>query len=467
MTYALIEADVVRYLRGNQWLAQNGYIEKAHAVLSDPPYGLAFMGKHWDTLGPVEFRAWVTEWATLLIDFVHPGAVGLFFGGTRTYHRLASGLEDAGWEISDSLMWVYGSGFPKSAAIDKLLDKEAGARWSGYGTALKPAYEPVVVARAPRGKRTYAALAREFGTGALNIDGGRVGTADNLDRPACYYENGADSAHFEPRPWMTERREQGLPIRPATLGSPAGRWPANFGLVCECAGDDHADDCPVAVLGERSGVSGGGVFTQTGKRAMRDNPIYGKPNETRNAPDNYGDVGSAARFFYQAKAAAWEREAGLRGFSKRAMREPGAEFGKMTMWNGENGDEAWKAKNPNNPRANIHPTVKPIRLAEYLARLILPPEGDEPRRLLVPFAGSGSEMIGALLAGWDVVTGIEREAEYVELARARVGWWAQFATVDEARKAWDRAKREPKIIPAPVVMKDKPAQLALFEEAAS
>ena len=163
MSYSLIHADLLAYLRSNRWLVQNGYIPKSHAILCDPPYGLEFMGKEWDRPKPSglwetrgryterndrkgniesspfraasvnkyvageDFQAWVTEWAELLIDYVHPGALGLFFGGTRTYHRLAAGLEDAGWELADSLMWVYGQGFPKSASIGKLLDKEAGA----------------------------------------------------------------------------------------------------------------------------------------------------------------------------------------------------------------------------------------------------------------------------------------------------------------------------------------------------
>ena len=120
-------------------------------------------------------------------------------------------------------------------------------------------------------------------------------------------------------------------------------------------------------------------------------------------------------------------------------------------------DDDWKAKNPNNPRANIHPTVKPIRVTEYLARLLLPPELDEPRRLLVPFAGSGSEMIGAMLAGWDEVTGIERESEYVAIAEARLRWWAQHASYDDARKAW--ARRNPARTKA-----DDNEQLNLFGE---
>jgi len=147
------------------------------------------------------------------------------------------------------------------------------------------------------------------------------------------------------------------------------------------------------------------------------------------------------RFSYHSKAAAWEREAGLAG-DARPLRPAGKQWGEMTMWNGETGDDEWRKKNPNKPRRNVHPTVKPIALTEYLARLILPPALDEPRRLLVPFAGSGSEMIGALLAGWDVVTGIEQSPEYVALAEARLAWWARFGSYEQARAAWDAEQGE-------------------------
>lgn len=284
MSHAVIHADALTYLRGNRWLVQNGYIPKAHAILCDPPYGLEFMGKEWDRPKPSglmatrdprdprdpkhnptgkasspflaaavnkyvageDFQAWVTEWAGLLLDYVYPGALGLFFGGTRTYHRLAAGLEDAGWEIADSLMWVYGSGFPKSASISKLLDKEAGAvrevvggvqrkpfgyedrpwkhaedaytspitapatplaaRWEGYGTALKPSWESVVVARAPRGKHTYAALARTFGTGAINVDGGRIPSNGDVIRSSHNVTIGGNGIYQGGRAFETGRR---------------------------------------------------------------------------------------------------------------------------------------------------------------------------------------------------------------------------------------------------------------------
>lgn len=644
MTHTILHADLLAYLRGNQWMAQNGYIEKAHAILCDPPYALpgGFMSKDWDAFhSPQAFQAWVSEWAGLLIDFVHPGAVGLFFGGTRTYHRLAAGLEDAGWDVTDCIMWVHAQGFPKSMDLSKALDREAGAarevvgskglfpdirgnssngrgmsgpanegrdrlnvpitapatplaaRWSGYGTSMKPAWEPCVVCRAPRGKRTYAALAREFGTGALAIDAARIPSpiAEDFARPVNHtgiHEGWDRPWKHDPEALARERiKRDEMEVKAATLG----RWPANFALVCACESDDHAADCPVAVLGEQSGVS---VSRMAERGKGIDGPTFKNANGADYGVRGHDDVGSAARFFYQAKAAAWEREAGLnttqhvwynkadgnggqtwvstvlnqstpaasdtpprRGItdfrygtarlnahvsywpttgygnkhtarSRRGIRyiigtgtsktiaskilslsipprtSASIAGANSATVSGGNHARSAESSSPLMPsigisakrdglytasadlaishgssresktaddqgRKNKHPCIKPIRLAEYLARLILPPELDEPRRLLVPFAGSGSEMIGALLAGWDVVTGIEREAEYVDLARARVGWWAQFGTYDEARAAYEKERKaRPVIIPAPiVVVEDKPAQLALFEQEAA
>lgn len=228
-----------------------------HAVISDPPYGLSFMGKSWDKYTPKEYQQWVTEWASELMLHLYPGAVCAFFGGTRTYHRLASGLEDAGFEIFDSMIWCYGSGFPKSYNLSKGIDKSKGLereiidevkgkgrmsgdsdyqtndygkswngvkitehastqahQWNGYGTALKPAYEPVVLCRKPR-ESTYVNSALDYGTGALNIDGCRIGTellkAQNEGKQSMYGEN---------RTVFTPERQ--------------GRFPANLALICAC-----------------------------------------------------------------------------------------------------------------------------------------------------------------------------------------------------------------------------------------
>jgi DNA modification methylase len=419
----IYQSDIVEWLKNYDG-------PKYHAILSDPPYGLAFMGKSWDTMSSKEFQAWVTEWGSLLLGVVYPGAIGMFFGGTRTFHRLTVGLEDAGWEIFDVCMFLYGSGFPKSHDISKALDREAGAerevmgvvsgmgkqnpewngtakgrtenyfkpeynltapatpdahRWQGYGTALKPAYEPIILARAPHAPHTYAALAREFGTGALNVDGARIPANGDVMRRANNVTIGGNGIYQGGRAFETG----------ATDGR---RWPSNVIL------DEHA----VAALDEQSGEGGSGTYKprSNNRTVTQFSPEHGwnqhsmNPNNA-NAPDDYGDVGGASRFFYTAKAAAWERTAGLSERSK-------------------------------------HPTMKPIRLTEYLAKMLLPPIPQN--RLLVPFSGVGSEIIGAQLAGWDHIDGIEQDADYCVDAYNRVVWWSQFSSYEEAQKHYKKNK---------------------------
>jgi len=414
--------DVVAWLRGREWLVQSGFMPRYHAVLCDPPYGLAFMGQHWDTMTAEQYQAWCTEWATLLLSFVYPGAVLLAFGGTRTFHRLAAGLEDAGWIVADTIAWITGQGFPKS---HNGRNWDAGEHWHGYGTALKPAWEGVVVARAPwRG--TYAALAREFGTGAINVDGGRIQFANN--------EPYSIDERCRPNTRGTKRKPSVVDYVheiAAVNVSHFGRWPANLILGCACAGDEHDADCPVRVLGEQSGESGHSHWPQSDANVF--GTIAGQERKYDGAGTYDNIPGTAARFFYTAKAAAWEREAGLGAFEHGLLRTYG-----------DTGAHPNAKPNPQAaiPRRNAHPTVKPVRLTEYLARLILPPALPQPRRLLVPFAGSGSEMIGAQLAGWDAIDGIEQSADYAAIARARLAWWAQYATYEQAQSAAGADGRE-------------------------
>jgi len=349
-------------------------------VLCDPPYGLSFMGKRWDYDVPT------TElWAEVL-RVCKPGAPLLAAFGSRTYHRGVVRIEDAGWEIRDSIAWMYGSGFPKSLDVSKAIDAKAGAEravlgakvygdghvqrssesigfggcdpeadkrivtapatplaatWSGYGTALKPAHEPYVLARKPLDGTVAENVAR-WGVGGLAIDACRVGS-ESTKR-----DTGSSAM------WGQTGRIVG--------GSDAGRWPANVIL------DEEAGAALDGQSGNRPGMSSGG-------KGSRDASMFGVGGVSK--PEHFrGDSGGASRFFYCAKA------------SKR-----------------ERGD------------GNHHPTVKPLALCEYLARLIMPPR---PGVLLVPFAGSGSEVIGALRAGWPEVVGIEREAEYVEIASRRL-----------------------------------------------
>lgn len=391
--------------------------ESFDAVLCDPPYELGFMGRAWDRSG-VAFDADV--WRGVL-RACRPGAHLMAAGGTRTYHRMACAIEDAGWEIRDCIAWMYGSGFPKSLDVSKALDAAAGAvrevvgenpharpsdgqsfhamgikthppitapstpaavQWSGYGTALKPAHEPITLARKPL-DGTVAANVTAHGCGGLAIDAGRVGTDDNLNGGA-YVGDGKRASLF------------GLQNTGLSFVQPSGRWPANVILDPE---------------------AGAMLDAQTG-----------------------ADLdGGASRFFYCAKTSTSERNAGLDDLPELMClddREPGsAGLDSPRAGAGRTG----AARNP-------HPTLKPIDLTRYLARLMLPPPLDRPRRLLVPFSGAGSEMIGALLAGWDEVVGIELSPEYADIARRRIAHWTG-RTLDDAPR------------PAPVAVS---GQLALF-----
>lgn len=362
----LEQADVLEWAKSYEG-------ERFQAVLSDPPYALisinkrfgkagsapakegtdgrfsrlskGFMGQTWDGFQSLShYQQWVAEWSAALRENVLlPGALCLFFGGTRTWHRLACGLEEGGLEVYDTLLWLYGQGFPKSHKTGE-----------GYGTALKPAWEPVLMCRVPRGKLTYKKLLENYGTASLNIDGVRIPTDDEyvintFDKGAKPWGNASGEAY-------TGRTES------------KGRWPSNILL------DDES-----AVLVDSAGPKTSKSKRKKLSRKRTGFKISGSKDNVReaDAPDTYGDGGGASRFFYCAKAS--KKEKGL---------------------------------------DNTHPTVKPLDLNKYLATLILPPKA--PRRLLVPFSGSGSEVIGARLAGWEHVTGVEISEEYNTIALNRV-----------------------------------------------
>ena len=343
--------------------------ESIDAIVSDPPYGLSFMGKGWDHGVPGQ-DFWIEA-----LRVAKPGAHLLAFGGTRTFHRLAVAIEDAGWEIRDCLMWVYGSGFPKSLDVSKAIDKAAGAErdryecaafggkfsddggttygsaisntpatddakaWQGWGTALKPAYEPIIMARKPL-TGTVAANVLRHGTGAINVDGCRVGTETIKERKGGF----SDSPIFGSGPG-------GL-----TFGGKNGRWPANV---------------------------------------LHD----GSDEVTGLMPD-------AARFFYCAKASKADRDEGCDGLDAHKQDE--------TRNDGDPGGD-----NPRNrgagERSNHHPTVKPTDLMRYLCRLVTPPGGT----VLDPFMGSGSTGKAAALEGFSFV-GCELQPEYIAIAEARI-----------------------------------------------
>ena len=327
------------------------------AVVTDPPYGLSFMGKRWDYDVPG-----VEIWEQCL-RVLKPGGYLLAFAGTRTQHRMAVRIEDAGFEIRDMIAWMYGSGFPKSLDVSKAIDKAAGAerekiqhkarpitsgtmsgkvdtrpwieksrltgfhecdglvpvtdeakQWQGWGTALKPAMEPITMARKPF-KGTVADNVQAYGTGAINIDGCRIETDNNLNGGG--YSGGTPKTMFS-----------GLGrLQPDEYNQPFGRWPANV----------LHDGCEDVLRG----------------------------------------MGEAARFFYTPKACKEDRDDGC-----------------------EN---------------NFHPTVKPTDLMRYLCRMVTPPGGI----VLDPFTGSGSTGRGAVLEGFRFI-GCEMDADYIEIAKARI-----------------------------------------------
>jgi DNA modification methylase len=353
------------------------------AVVTDPPYGLAFMGKKWDYDVPS-----VEVWAECL-RVLKPGGHLLAFAGTRTQHRMAVRIEDAGFEIRDMIAWVYGSGFPKSLDVSKAIDKAAGAerevlgvagttgggrskdylagnysatapatpeaqQWQGWGTALKPALEPITVARKPF-NGTVASNVLEHGTGAINVDGCRVDASGaDLSRVNNTSLGSASGGIY------------GKAGAFVSEGSPLGRWPAN--LI-----HDGSDE--VVRLFPQTGVNRGGNSTQINAGTGRYNWNTGEAKAMPDGVDpGYGDSGSAARFFYCAKTSKRERGEG-----------------------------------------NNHPTVKPIALMSYLCRLVTPPKGT----VLDPFMGSGSTGIAAKLEGFTFI-GVEREPAYYTIAQSRI-----------------------------------------------
>jgi site-specific DNA-methyltransferase (adenine-specific) len=321
------------------------------AVVSDPPYGLSFMGKAWDHGVPG-----VPFW-TETLRVMKPGSYLVAFGGTRTYHRLTCAIEDAGFEIQDCLSWLYGSGFPK------------------HRSKLKPAWEPIILARRPTKGATL-----------LNIDACRIGT-----------ERVASSGAISDRWRNAEGRADRQAAKPSTS---TGRWPANVVL----------DEDAAEALDAQSGT----LTSNSGTPFRRADVGYHGGCSPVNAAGYYGDAGGASRFFYTAKAARSEREAGLRSLP---LQTP-----KSLQGGGEHANDPVSQRFTKTAR-NSHPTVKPLDLMQWLCRLVTPPGGV----VLDPFCGSGTTGCAALSEGMSFI-GIERDPEYAEIARQRIAHWgAQIA----------------------------------------
>lgn len=394
------------------------------AVVTDPPYSWAFMGAEWDDhASPREFQAWCESWAKQLLRVLKPGGHALLFGGPRSYHRLACGLEDAGFELRDSIIaWTFAQGFPKSLDISKAIDKAAGCerevigvrryadgseghwatsdtyaqdshtksladgraikvdsapaselgqRFDGYGTSLKPAYEPVILARRPLAG-TVAQNVERWGVGGINVDGCRIEggerphiqNAGRADLAACYGAGKFGSVN---------------------LGTTTqGRWPTNM-VLCHspnCQEGRCVEDCHVAEMDRQSGDrKASGVYEGDGSRRPGDS-VTGWKEDVHHPVVMYADSGGASRFYpcfrFEAKADSSERMAG--------------------------------------PDGTKHVTVKPVDLMRWLIRLVSPPDGG---RILDPFAGSGSTLVAAFMEDVECV-GIEKDARYVPIIEKRL-----------------------------------------------
>ena len=456
------------------------------SIVTDPPYELGFMGKSWDSTG-IAYN--VEVWLECL-RVLKPGGHLLAFGGTRTYHRIAVAIEDAGFEIRDSIHWTYGSGFPKSLDVSKAIDKAAGAerevvgqnryaarrpsetanspvgfsdsmggsatanitapatpeaqRWQGWGTALKPSHEPIVVARKPLSEKTVAKNVVKWGTGALNIDGTRVGTTKEV--PGTANSKGETSGYMGG--WGDHTDEM------SGKNPNIGRWPANTIIthspLCRQVGTKSETVVTTNGKGFAGSFEGGennngGAVTEsttaiwncaegcptklfldskspktyTRQTAATGN-INWNPKDEGTEQLGYGDEGSASRFFtqteydddmdfppfiYQAKASKADRNAGLEGMVERRPDER-TETGMGTF------AEKGVAK-----QSNFHPTVKPTSLMRHLIRLVTPPNGV----VLDPFLGSGTTAVAAILENCEWV-GSEITPDYWEIIEARVEW---------------------------------------------
>ena len=355
-----------------------------------------FMGKEWDG-GDIAFR---TDTWKLAYDLLKPGGYLLAFSASRNYHRMAVAIEDAGFEIRDQIMWIYGSGFPKSLNVG-----------DGWGTALKPAHEPIVMARKPL-EGTNKQNIEKYGTGGINIDGCRIQGDDTGGERKITTRKSRDENNV----WTDENSGMKQEENHFADADPKGRYPAN-------------------VMHDGSDVVQQ-IFPQTSKsvstkRTRKTIGSFGMPND---ATPEYDDEGTAARYFYCPKTSAEERNRGLESFTAKPMawgNQAKAELkrgnldfkGKGTAYkdrglfehnrNQEKGDGS--KHNKVAMRLNTHPTVKPQELMKYLCRLVTPKGGV----VLDPFMGSGSTGMAAKDEGFDFI-GIEKEKEYFEIAEARI-----------------------------------------------
>lgn len=397
------------------------------SIVTDPPYELGFMGKSWDNTGIANDK---NMWAECL-RVLKPGGHLLAFSGTRTYHRMASAIEDAGFEVRDMIEWVYGSGFPKSRNIGLDVDKRNGVtknrgkafvvagqsgqrdkdtggdlvpgsntmgayiaqnEWSGWGTALKPAHEPICMARKPLAEKTVAENVLKYGTGGINIDDSRVEADIKNDpnyRPNASQHKGHGSSFSIQGDG--QRSKEDLPDE--GFHNSLGRFPANLihdnsEEVRECFPDTKSQQ-------------------RTGKRSGKETGIMGAFAGQDEVTMGHTDSGNASRFFksiiYQAKASKSERNKGCEELKQQITNDGREKSIDNPFLRGET------------PRHNNHPTVKPVALMEYLIKMVTPKGGV----VLDPFAGSGTTGVACINTNRNYIL-IEKEPEYIDIINKRI-----------------------------------------------
>lgn len=443
----MTEVTLIRGDATERWPLPDNSLD---SIVTDPPYGIAFMGKEWDDKGgPQAYQEWTARWASEAFRCLKPGGFLLAFGATRMVHRMACGFEDAGFRIVDTIEWLYLTGFPKAQDIGKLFDKKAGAereviaenpynavrgvskgtawaengirtmqgksyitapatplakKWDGWKTPnLKPAHEPIIMAQKPF-SGTYIDNIERWGVGAINVDGCRVPhTPENEGNWGGRNKSRSRSVYG------TFADEDGE--TPCSARHPLGRFPANVVLAHGpfCTEGSCMDGCPVKVLDEQSG-GGSTVFAKF-----------------------FYEEADFVPFYYCPKPSAKERNAGCEAIPERlASSMPGR----------RNPDDmaGYKVDHDVTQRfatrkSNTHPTVKPIKLVRYLQRLVTPPGG----LAASPFLGSGTDAVAAILEGFNF-WGMEIAEEYWPIIEARVAWAREQVKKEASRPVIEQAR---------------------------
>lgn len=421
------------------------------SIVTDPPYELGFMNKGWDASG----IAYNVEMWKECYRVLKPGGFLLSFGGTRTYHRVACAIEDAGFELKDCIMYVFGSGFPKSHDLSKALDKELkmertevigysrgvtvasednqygginrgsvgikqtgidlpitapaseiAKKYSGFGTALKPAYEPIILAKKPINAKNIASNLIKYGTGGINIDGCRVECDSKGSFPTGYHSTDTTVGKIRNEFRMEDR-------------NPNGRWPANF---IHDGSEEVIELFPNTKSSKPSEKNkDGGDYPENHTMELG----FKKLQRT-----GFDDKGSVARFFYCAKASKQDRNEGCEDLEEKQYSSDGRETPNETAY-----------QRNNSVSSNNHPTVKPTELMRYLVKLVTPPDGI----VLDPFMGSGSTGKAAMLEGFKFI-GIELNKEYVEISKRRIEYGLQNRkTTGTIRISGTTNREEPEI----------------------